>query len=339
MQTIEVTSGSGFSGKLLGISVPSFLQMIESEQKSCTLRVTYQGKTGYLYIKNGELIAAEANSLSKEKAAYEIIGWDEPVIEIKDTLPAKEKEILKPLMAILVEAYRLRDEKLNDTHPAGTGTRKLRELKTQTTAGRRIALDIGAKLQMKIEGFDSTLESIMVGMIPEDHLIITQPSRLSVTGHKISKGARFAIKYLHLGKICLFHSKLLASVDFPQKLLFVSYPSVIHYHELRHQKRMGIFLPCTIGLDSGQSYPGLIIDMSVTGCLCQQKSREDNPLPTLHIDEKLTIRCLLPGLNEDHELTGHIKNLHRTKRETRIGVEFVENLPQVKKIITHYLGY
>jgi hypothetical protein len=329
----------GFSGKLLGISLPSFLQMIESEQKSCTLRVTYQGKTGYLYIKNGKLIAAEADSLSKEKAAYEIIVWDEPVIEIKDTFPAKEKEISQPLMAILMEAYRLRDEKLNDTRPAGTDTHKLTKLKTQITAGRRISLNIGTKLQIEIEGFDSTLESIMVGMIPDDHLIITLPLRLSVTEHKISKGTRFAIKYLHLGKICLFHSKLLASIDFPQKLLFVSYPSVIHYHELRHQRRVGIFLPCTIVLDSGQSYPGLIIDMSIAGCLCQQKSREDNPLPTLHIDDKLTIRCLLPGMSKDQELTGHIKNLHRTKHETRIGVEFVENLPQVEKIITHYLGY
>jgi c-di-GMP-binding flagellar brake protein YcgR len=339
MQTIEVTSGSSFGGKLLGISVPSFLQMIELEQKCCTLRITYQGKTGYLYIKNGELIAAEANGLSKEKAAYEIISWDEPVIEVKDTLPAKEKEILQPLMAILVEAYRLRDEKLNDTRPAGTGTRKLIKLKTQTTAGRRISLDIGTRLQIKIEGFDSTLESIMVGMIPDDHLIITLPFRLSVTEHNISKGARFTIKYLRLGKICLFHSKLLASVDFPQKLLFVSYPSVIHYHKLRRQRRVGIFLPCTIGLDSGQSYPGLIIDMSITGCLCQQKSGEDNPLPTLHIDDKLTIRCLLPGMNEEQELIGHIRNLYRTERETKIGVEFVENLPQVNKIIACYLGY
>ena len=329
-----------FGGKLLGISVFSFLQMIESEQKSCTLCITYKEKAGYLYIKNGELIAAEANSLSKEKAAYEIIGWNEPAVEIKDALPAKEKEIFKPLMAILIEACRLRDEKLNDMRPAGTGIRQLRKLKTQTTAGRRIGLDIGARLQIKIEGFDSTLESIMVGMIPDDHLIITMPPRLSVTKHKILKGTRFAIEYMHLGKICLFHSKLLASVDTPQKLLFVSYPSAIRYYELRRQKRMEIFIPCTIGLNSGQNYPGLIIDISITGCLCRQKNRKENPLPTLHVDQKLTIRCLLPGMDEDQELIGHIRNLRRTKRETNIGIKFVEgNLPQVKKIITHYIGY
>jgi len=339
MENVNVGSGDSFGGKLLGISVHSFLQMVESEQKTCTLRVTYQGKTGYLYIMNGELIAAEADNLSKEEAAYEIIGWDEPDIEIKDTIPAKEKEIFQPLMAVLMEGFRLRDEKLSDIQPADMGSHKLPELKSKPTAGRRIGLDIGARLQIEIEGFDSALESFMIGMMPDDFIIITLPSRLSSTGHKLTKGARLGIKYLYLGKICLFNSELLASVDFHQKLLFISYPSVIHYHELRRHRRVESFLPCTIGLSNGQSYPGVIIDMSISGCLCQQKNREDNPLPSLHIDEELTIRCLLPGMDEEQELAGHIKNLHKTKRETRMGVEFVEKLPVVEKVITHYLGH
>ena len=338
MENDNVASGDGFGGKLLGISVQSFLQMVEAEQKSCTVRVTYQGKTGYLYVKDGELIAAEADSLNKEEAAYEIIGWDEPVIEIKDTIPVREKEIFQSLMAVLMEGFRLRDEKLNDTQLADTGSHKLPELKSKPTAGRRIGLDIGARLQIEIEDFDSTLESFMIGMMPDNFLIITQPSSLSATGHKLSKGTRFGIKYLYLGKICIFNSELLASVDFRHKLLFISYPSVIHYRELRRHKRVKIILPCTISLSNGQNYPGVIIDMSISGCLCEQKNRKDNPLSSLHIDEKLTIHCMLPGIDEEQEISGHIRNLNKTKRETRIGVEFVNNLPAVEKMITQYLG-
>jgi hypothetical protein len=44
MQSAEVPSGGDFGGNLLGISVPSSSQMIESEQKSCTLSVTSQEK-------------------------------------------------------------------------------------------------------------------------------------------------------------------------------------------------------------------------------------------------------------------------------------------------------
>ena len=339
MENVNETSENGFGGKLLGISVPSLLEMVESEQKTCTLRVTHQEKKGYLYIKDGELIAAETDSLSKENAVYEVISWDAPVIEIKDIVPAKEKEIFQPLMAVLMEGFRLRDEKLNETHPANTGRLKLPKLKSQATEGRRIGLDIGARLQIEIEDFGSSLKSTMVGMMPDDYLIITLPSNLSLNGHKLSKGKRLGIKYLYLGKVCFFHSEIMASVYFHQNLLFVSYPSIIHYHEMRRHRRVEVLLPCTIWLDDGQDYPAVLLDMSVSGCLCQQKSRGDSSLPSLHIDDKLTIRCLLPGMDKEQELIGHIRNFNKTERETRIGVEFVENPPAVEKAITHYLSY
>jgi c-di-GMP-binding flagellar brake protein YcgR len=335
----NITSENGFGGKLLGVSVHSFLQMLESEQKTCTIRVTYQGKKGYLYLNNGELIGAHVDSLRREAAAYEIIGWDEPVIEIKYTVPEMEREVFQPLMSVLMEGIRLKDEKLSDAQlvPAGKDGHKFPELKSKPTAGRRIGLDIGAKLQIEIIGLDSPFESFLVGMIPEEFLIITLPPHFSANGHKLSKGARLAIKYLYLGKICVFNAELQASVDFRQKLLFISYPSFVHYRELRRHRRVKSFLPCTINLSNDQSYPGVIIDMSISGCLYQQKNREDNTLPPLQIDEKLTIRCLLPGIDEKQELTARIRNLNKTENETRIGMEFVENPPAVEKVITHYL--
>ena len=340
MENVNVTTGDGFGGKLLGISVHSFLQMVESEQKTCTLRVMYDGKTGYLYIKDGELIAAEEDSLRNLDAAYEIIGWDEPVIEIKDSVPEMDREIFEPLMAVLMEGFRLRDEKLSETQPVPESTdgQQLPNLKSRPTAGRRIGLDIGSKLQVEIQGVDSPLESFMIGMMPDDFLIITMPSRLSASEHKLSKGTRLGIKYLYLGKICVFNAELQATVDFHQRLLFISYPSVVHYRELRRHKRVESFLPCIISLSNGQSQPGVIIDMSISGCLCQHKNREDNPLPSLQIDESVTIHCLFPGMDEEQVLAGHTKNLHKTKRDTRIGVEFVENSPAVEKVITRYLG-
>ena len=43
-------------------------------------------------------------------------------------------------------------------------------------------------------------------------------------------------------------------------------------------------------------------------------------------------------MDKEQELTGHIKNLHKTKNETRVGVEFVETLPAVEKVITRYMN-
>ena len=105
---------------------------------------------------------------------------------------------------------------------------------------------------------------------------------------------------------------------------------------MRRHRRVKSFLPCILSLSNDQGYPGVIIDMSISGCLCQQKNRRDNPFLPLQIDEKLTIRCLLPGIDEEQELTACIRNLNKTENETRIGVEFVENPPAVEKLITDY---
>ncbi len=48
--------------------------------------------------------------LRGEEAAYRIIGWENSAIEIEDVCRNKKKEINKPLMLILMEANRLKDE-------------------------------------------------------------------------------------------------------------------------------------------------------------------------------------------------------------------------------------
>jgi DNA-binding NtrC family response regulator len=98
------------AGQIHGINISSFLQLIDIEGKICTLTVRSQGKVGYLYFRDGELIAAETNGQKGEKAAQKIINWDDSVIEITDICKKNKREILKPLMQILMESARIKDE-------------------------------------------------------------------------------------------------------------------------------------------------------------------------------------------------------------------------------------
>ncbi|MBT3310937.1 MAG: response regulator [Desulfobacterales bacterium] len=102
---------SGTIAKIDGISVAACMQMIEAEEKTCTIKITSDNKTGFIYFLKGNLISAKADDIRNEKAAYEIINWERPVIEIEDTLEFQKKEINKPLMWILMEAAKIRDHK------------------------------------------------------------------------------------------------------------------------------------------------------------------------------------------------------------------------------------
>ncbi|MFO7560733.1 MAG: response regulator [Desulfobacterales bacterium] len=102
---------SGAEGTLKGISLSSFLQLIEMEKKTCTLTVTSKGKSGNLYFYKGDLMTAVAGDLENDEAAYELLCWDEIVIEIENTCKKMKKEIKPSLMTILMEGLKIRDER------------------------------------------------------------------------------------------------------------------------------------------------------------------------------------------------------------------------------------
>jgi len=108
----ELNGGAG--GQIHGISTAAFLQLVEIEEKTCTLTVKSHDRIGYLYFLKGGLISAATEELRGEEAAYEIIGWENSEIEIENVCRNKKKEMHKPLMMILMEANRMKDEEGSD---------------------------------------------------------------------------------------------------------------------------------------------------------------------------------------------------------------------------------
>jgi len=99
-------------GEIHGISLDSFLQMVQIEKTTCTLTVKSKDNVGYLYILEGDLIAAETGDFKNIKAACLIISWDKITIEIENACSKKENEINQPLAKILTEGLKLKDKRI-----------------------------------------------------------------------------------------------------------------------------------------------------------------------------------------------------------------------------------
>lgn len=99
-------------GTLHGVSSGMFLQLIEMEQKTCTIRVIDKAseKQGVLFFREGQLYDARVNGSQGVKAAYEIFSWEEVTLSIQNGCAQKNKRIDEDLQAILLEAMRLKDE-------------------------------------------------------------------------------------------------------------------------------------------------------------------------------------------------------------------------------------
>jgi CheY-like chemotaxis protein/predicted regulator of Ras-like GTPase activity (Roadblock/LC7/MglB family) len=98
------------SGHLSGLSLPTFLQMIEADRKTCSVRVRSAGQTGALHFKRGELVDAEVGPLQGDEAALVVVCFDQPEIEILSGRVARPKRTRMTLREVLMEGFRLKDE-------------------------------------------------------------------------------------------------------------------------------------------------------------------------------------------------------------------------------------
>jgi len=99
-------------GSLSGISISSFLQMIEIEQKTCLFEVESPGNPkGFFYFKGGDLYHAVFGGLKGEEAAMKMMQVDNPTINFKKPPSRKiPKRIDKELAYLILEAARREDE-------------------------------------------------------------------------------------------------------------------------------------------------------------------------------------------------------------------------------------
>ncbi len=111
LENVERTLKSLSSGYVKGIALPSFLQMMEMEGKTCTLTVKSNENSGCLYFKNGVLLDGMCSGMEGEAAVYEILSWEKDVeIEIEDKCKCNGGKIKNPLNAILINGLRQKDE-------------------------------------------------------------------------------------------------------------------------------------------------------------------------------------------------------------------------------------
>jgi len=119
-QILQMLKKEDEGGTLQTVSMEMFIQLIEMEQKSCTVRVLNRDtqKQGVLFFRNGDLMDARINDRKGIASADEILAWDNVTISIQDQCTIAEKKLRGNLKAILFDAIRIKDEVTS--HPGTT---------------------------------------------------------------------------------------------------------------------------------------------------------------------------------------------------------------------------
>ncbi|MBD3225676.1 MAG: response regulator [Caldithrix sp.] len=102
----------GFKGDLKDLSIVELVQMLNLNKKTGVLKIDAQ-KQGEIYMKNGQLFAAQTADKSGEQAMYELVTMSDGTFNFKvtDNISA-DQNINNTTMNVVMEACRIMDENM-----------------------------------------------------------------------------------------------------------------------------------------------------------------------------------------------------------------------------------
>ncbi|MDY6791251.1 MAG: response regulator [Thermodesulfobacteriota bacterium] len=155
-------------GTLHSVSSGIFLQLMEMEQKTCTIRLEDKstGKKGVLFFQDGELLDARVDDLQGKPAAYKIFSWEEVNISIQNVCPKMENKIESDLQPLILEVARLKDEnkEKKKTEKQEVKVQKVEPLDTLDHIKKKIEKQVGSNCRLEDIYIDTSLEDWSVLM-------------------------------------------------------------------------------------------------------------------------------------------------------------------------------
>lgn len=150
-QMIEVirNAAEGERSHIQGLTLTGFIQLLSVERKTCRLRVSDGHRHGDLLFRDGQLVDARLGQLEGDRAALELIGWDESAqLDLHSGYQAQRITVNSSLNHLLLEAMRLKDEAQRE--PSGEGYSTLVKLKPKEISMGNVSDSL--KKIMEIEG-------------------------------------------------------------------------------------------------------------------------------------------------------------------------------------------
>lgn len=330
------------SGQIAGVNLSSFLQMIEMEKKTCTIKVFIKTNLGRIFFLNGTLIDADTKHLKHLEAVYDILSWNNIVIEVEENDQKKRNQINLPLMHVIMESARLADENRQARPPEEedeTKTDTLKNIPLKVMKNKEFCLEIGSRLLIDFEDRAISFRSRLVGIEHGRYLLIKLPNPFNRMDHDLFSVEDLIIKSLYKGTIYAFRSKLITTISKPSQLMFIEYPKKIEHHELRSHKRF----KCSIVTQAQvrqKERGGVIENISVGGCLCTiEMFPADKNLSRDLLNDTIPFRCRFPGSKGEVSFMGEIKNTKKKTDELSVGIKFVypDNTDEIQNIINDYI--
>ncbi len=115
-------TSAGFEGAIAGLGLADVIQLNGHNRFSGCIAVHYQGSSGLLFFRDGDLIHAEQGARVGEDAFYAVMQWPGGRFSLQPNVATTSHTIRRSTMQVLLDAHRLIDERRAGREPVALPT-------------------------------------------------------------------------------------------------------------------------------------------------------------------------------------------------------------------------
>lgn len=203
------------------------------------------------------------------------------------------------------------------------------------------SIPIGSRVIIEPEGYGDKIKTYFIGMERKSYFIV---SLAPVVGEDkrvydfLYKDNRTKIFYTMEGVINGFISKVLSYTTSPFRHIYFTYPTDAEICNLRHAQRTECHLPCVINAN-GQDLPGMILNISATGCGICLRSNVPGVIDKLETESEFLLRFYLVKNMREFSVKCVLKNKRRTGQRTTLGMSFSDIDENTQKRINEFIAW
>ncbi|MGR3319952.1 MAG: flagellar brake domain-containing protein [Candidatus Anammoxibacter sp.] len=201
-------------------------------------------------------------------------------------------------------------------------------IKKTVIKSTRLAVELGTDLQIEILGVLSRFRSELIGMIPDEYIIVRIPQIVDSEYEKKCRNSRInvVVRYLYRGTVFGFKSKLKGIVTKPVRFMVIDYPQSIEEYNIRNNERISCIFPGKMKINSFLIHVN-IMDISLSGCkvaIIHPDAHTVKQVASIEKEEKETLLMIhLPGEESEMAIDAVCKNVVKNPYKYNIGIQFV----------------
>lgn len=183
---------------------------------------------------------------------------------------------------------------------------------------------------------------LLVGYELGKYLILKYPKVARASDYKdvLVEGNVVIVRYLlegDAGKCYAFRSTIKNIIQFPEKLIFISYPEILENRELRKQRRQVTHIPAAISLlgkdgnATESKIKGIISDINAKGCGFSFKVDNDK----VKVNTREVIVSIHNPTTGEEKISAKVCNSRNQNGRVSVGIQFIDAESQVLTLLEH----